>query len=649
MTTANLTKKDRALLQDLADRSVTKEGITKEEQEVLNHARAAGDVGEESMPDTAMKFIRQNPLLPQVGTEMAGEELGRRGGEALFNLLNPVKKGKLAVEGVKQGVSLAQKGAQGLGSLLGIAGGDQTGQVITNNPGQEIDNSQTGRAVGFGAAGLGVGSVLNKFLGRRRGELPPEKFEGGKVGQLTDPVMKRANERLVKAGVASRLSNVIKNELIELIDGISSSIPFARKKMENLQSNIQGFYEDRATAFASLSVEKMPKIHLAKLTRDMVVNAQDLASRESMRNYRELDNLVEGGVDLSFMNKGSNVSFDQASKFLLKGSKNNIAIVRKQMKKAITEHNARIVDELKLNTEAGAKAAKNLSGTSLDTPSNRAYLKEFFKTGGNVTEASSNLIERVDNAILFSKKNINMLGETFVKKVANKQPASFLDAFVKPNDPDSLRLAMSMLDEPARQKVRHYFIGGVDPSNKGGILNQATKFADSGGVGELDGKLLINAIKQFEDGFGASMSMALFPGKGLEGLKQLGEELVGFQAKAGSKQGSTAAFLLLPSAISGVAQAIAEGSILSGMSVALATSVGLLTIPIYYANKFNDVNFVKKMTGMLPKRGESAQANVKRVSLFISQLAAQGIEAEFLPHEDVFEPISGDGKHQLTQ
>ena len=228
MTTANLTDDDRAQLQDLADRSVTREGITDEEQTVLNHARAAGDVGEESMPDTAMKFIRQSPLIPQVGTEMAGEELGRRGGEALFNLLNPVKKGKLAVEGVKQGVGLAQKGVQGLGALLGIAGGDQTGQAITNDPGQEIDNSQTGRAVGFGAGGLGVGAVLNKFLGRKRGELPPEKFKGGRKGQVTDPVMQRANKRLVKANVASRLSNVIKNELIELIDTSKQAVADGR-------------------------------------------------------------------------------------------------------------------------------------------------------------------------------------------------------------------------------------------------------------------------------------------------------------------------------------------------------------------------------------------------------------------------------------
>ena len=649
MTTANLTDDDRAQLQDLADRSVTREGITDEEQTVLNHARAAGDVGEESMPDTAMKFIRQSPLIPQVGTEMAGEELGRRGGEALFNLLNPVKKGKLAVEGVKQGVGLAQKGVQGLGALLGIAGGDQTGQAITNDPGQEIDNSQTGRAVGFGVGGLGVGAVLNKFLGRNRGELPPEKFKGGRKGQVTDPVMQRANKRLVKANVASRLSNVIKNELIELIDGISSSIPIARRKMSNLSDNIQGFYEDRATAFANLSVEKMPKIHLAKLTREMVVNAQELAARESVRNYRELDDLVEAGVNLEFMNKGANVSFAEASKLLLKGTEKNIAAVRKQMKKAIKEHNAGIVDKLKLDTKAGAKAVNNIEGTSLDTPSNRAYLKEFFKAGGNVAEASANLVERVDNAILFSTKNMDMLSEKFVKTVANKQPSSFLDAFVKPSDPDSLKVAMSMLDEATRQKVRRHFIGGIDTLNKGGILNQATKFADEGGIGELDGKLLLNAIKQFEDGFGRSMSMAMFPGKGLEGLKHLAQELVGFQGKGGSKQGATAAFLLLPSAVSGVTDAIVTGSILSGMSVGLATSVGLLTIPIYYANKFNDIKFIKKMTGMLPQRGESAQANAKRVSLFVSQLAGQGIEAEFQPHEDVYQPVSGDGKNQLTQ
>ena len=164
-----------------------------------------------------------------------------------------------------------------------------------------------------------------------------------------------------------------------------------------------------------------------------------------------------------------------------------------------------------------------------------------------------------------------------------------------------------------------------------------------GAVAELNGRQLLKNIAAWERGFGTKMAYAMFPGTGLKGLKQLAKELSVFQFE-GLKIGSVAAFLLVPSAAMGIATGLAAADVWTG---AFATAFGIIFIPLRYAYKFNDPKFVRRMTGLAVKAGESTGSAERRALVFISQLAAEGVEASFVANDPL--PVSGTGRHELTQ
>ena len=117
-----------------------------------------------------------------------------------------------------------------------------------------------------------------------------------------------------------------------------------------------------------------------------------------------------------------------------------------------------------------------------------------------------------------------------------------------------------------------------------------------------------------------------------------------FQSKEGASTGATAAFLLVPSAAAGIATGLVTGNV---MDAGFVTGAGIIFIPLRYAYKFNNVKFVKKLTGLAPKTGESSKSAIRRATLFVTQLAKEGVNASFIEEEK--EPVSGFGSNQLTQ
>ena len=617
-------------------------------KKVLDIAVNTGKYPQKTKADVLMNFVKSAPgkMLGTVGGEITGESAGRAIAGAAVDAVNPAKK-----------VGLLGKGIKTLGALAGIGGGNAAAQKIIE-PDQPIDKGETALATAFGGLGLGVGAGVNKF--RSRGDdVGFGNFEGAKSNQTTKPIALQATERLSEAGIPARLANVLRNQYYEIMDGLASTVPPAASKMKTLQRNIQDFYEDKIEGFAGHLVDSMPKLHLSRLSKDLVTDSVNLARQTSQRNFQELDDIVESGVNLNFMNKGV-VGFKEAGVLLEQASKANFKLIRKQMKVAISEHVAAMNKKLKIQERGNTKKTQNLASAlenlkktkGQDTAKNRKFLTESFKHENDPSLLTKSLKGRIDNAIIFSEKYQGKLAKTFMNTLAKKQPEVFLDAFLKPQGPDTLRKAMDMLTPDLRRQIRSSFLGKIDIGSTGGLLQQASKMG-AGGVAQLDGPQLLKAIGQWEKGYGEEMSKAMFPIKGMEGLKQLAKELSVFQSKEGASTGATAAFLLVPSAAAGIATGLVTGDM---MDAGFVTGAGIIFIPLRYAYKFNDVKFVKKLTGLskrgnwadgTPKTIESSKSAIRRATLLVTQLAKEGVNASFIENEK--EPVSGFGSNQLTQ
>ena len=599
---------------------------------VLDFEVNKGRYPEKTHADVVMQFVKspEGKIGTTIAGEIAGEGVGRKIASTAVDAANPLKK-----------LTLAKRGVQGLGSLIGLGGGNVATQKITE-PDKPIDPGETNLSVMFGLGGLGASAAINKLRFKQ-----PEfgNFEGGRKGDFAPPIALQATERLANAGIAARLASVLKNQYFEILDGISFTVPPATGKMKSLKTTIQNFYEDQIDNWGTHVIDKMPKMHLSQLSKDLVEDAVNLVRNQSNKNFRELDELVDSGVDLSFMNKGKSVGFKEAGELLDKAGTSNFKLIRKEMKKAISEHVAGKIKQLNLKSAKDIRQAiEALKKSKSDTPENLKFITEYFKANGDAVLMTKNLKQRVDNAVMFSEKYQNKLSKTFISTLARKQPEVFLDAFLKPQGPKTLRAAMGMLTPDLRRQVRNVLIGKISKDSSGGFLQAASKLG-AGGVAELSGEQLLKNIVAWEKGFGTEMSRAMFHPKGLDGLKQLAKELSVFQIEKGAKSpGSSAAFLLVPSAAMGIATGLTTGDFMDG---AFLTGAGIIFIPLRYAYKFNDVNFVRRMTGLAMKSDETVKAATRRASLFVSQLAKEGIEASYVEAEQPV--VSGSARHQLTQ
>jgi len=608
-------------------------------QKVLDFAVDSGNYNAKTPSEVVLKFVKSpyGQIGIPITAEVGGEIAVRKAADLALDVVNPLKK-----------VGLVKKGAQGLASLLGIGGGNIASQKILR-PDQPIDVGETKTSMAFGLAGLGAASAVHKLRVKN-----PDygNFEGARVGQTTKPVALEAVDRLdavrtqrFPSGIAARVSLVLRGQYFKIMDGLASTVPPASgsRFMGKVKRTIQEFYEDEIGRWGPHIVDNMPKMHLSQLAKDLVSDAVALVRRTSQRQFRELDDLIESGVDLRFMGKGENVSFKAAGELLDKAGKSDFKQIRKQMKSTISEHIAATAKQLRLQSKKDLKEAmRNIKGTPSDTPANRKFVEEFIKKKGDIPQMTKDLKHRVDYAILFSKKYQNKIAKTFVETLARKQPEVFLEAFMKPQGPETLKIAMGMLTPELRRHVRSALIGKISIDDVGGFL-QAASTMGPGAVAELNGRQLLKNIAAWERGFGTKMAYAMFPGTGLNGLKQLAKELSVFQFE-GLKIGSVAAFLLVPSAAMGIATGLAAADVWTG---AFATAFGIIFIPLRYAYKFNDPKFVRRMTGLAVKAGESTGSAERRALVFISQLAAEGVEVTYVANDPL--PVSGTGRHELTQ
>jgi hypothetical protein len=583
--------------------------IKKEHLEVLNTARQQGQVRELSMPDKMMRFVKTptSKIIGTAGAEIAGENLGG----AAVTALGP---GKFA------------KGGKLLGQLLGIAGGNVAGQSVTNSSEEGINPEETVLSTLFGGLGIKASEGITGLRNMLRPNKPTVELTPG-VNQLESTPAWRSANRLPSAGIVPRLANVIKNQAAEIVDAIASSAPFSRGQMRSQKESIQKFYENAAENFSKDFVSKTSKLQIGDVAKEILENDVNFALRTRARNYTALDDLAEGVpfVDLSFMNKGT-VSFSKAGEILEKASDRDFRSIRKQMKKAVDD----IIESHPDDPTVDFSAMKELG---LDTPENLAFAKEFNKVGGDKVALSKNLKGKIDTALMFSEKRMKKMKGSFIQEIVRKKPEVFLDSFINPKGPRSLKQAMDVLPKELQHKIQSHFLGSINDGGRGGLLRKASKQVDGGR--ELDGASLVQQIDNFENGFGKSMGLAMFPGKGLTGLRHLGEELAAMQSKKGTATGSTAIFLMTPGA------AITLGAFASGgfqePSTAIMTAAGVLFLPKYGARKLNDMKFVNKFVNGVKKLSNDETKLQKFLTLLSTQLTAEGINSTFVPGDPAIE------------
>lgn len=611
-------------LTELQSRANSGDILSEKETSALNEAE---DIG----------VLPKRDIVDRVGAQLQGET-------GLENLESAASLG-VEVGGATGGAILGAQVPVPLplrpittlvGAGIGAMGGNILAQLGIQGK-EELDIAETGLAGGLEVLFPGVGKIAQATF--RKGKEALRGLSG--AGKKPTPFKSATAEDLAretqKAGVSVPLATVFEGRLLSTMDSIASKSLTGGGLMSKQTQSTQQFLEKRVENFAEKFTSEASPLDVARQLQKALKG--DVQTFRDLRNkmYSRLDTASfqkEGAkVDLDFMGKGS-VSFKEAAQ-ILEGATNSKLIprIKGEMRKS-----ARRLDSKQVRVDEGAAQAK--------FSENRFLAEELaeISSRANLTSPST-FLDDLNIAFDLTEKMGQKFNQTLIRELAETSPESLLDVMLKQGKPDTIRAVFkakdldgnTLLSDDLKNGIRSVFLGLKGEGT--GLLSRAAEVHN--GVQRINGKKLLSEITKFEGSIGKGVSMALFPGTGLEGTKRFGRMLEVLQGSRGEGTGAMAMFLQLPSAV----QMLIGGGLVAGATAVSGGEVGTSTIiglagagtivfgPKALAKMLTNPKTFNNFAKGFEKRLNKPDDMVFYLTTIAAQMAKEGDDVRFIDQE----------------